>query len=368
MDDAAAHKDAPSVLTEIPRYAIGPAPASGADPDAPRTMLPDGIPPLNRALFALTLLTTTMAGAYVAGANLSLRHPLSFIASLPMGLSFSLPLMAILLAHEMGHYVTARRNGVNTSLPYFIPAPFPSVFFIGTFGAFIRLRQMPQNRRVMFDIGAAGPWAGMMIALPCVMIGLHLSEIQPLTQAAGGLELGNSLLFYGLSRWMLGVDPNLVNVNLSPIAFAGWLGFLVTMLNLLPVGQFDGGHVLYALTPRHHRKVSTIFVLGCVLMAVIPLALGRSFWAGWLLWAVIAVALGLGHPSTFDRDAPLGSSRTFAAWLTVALFVVTFMPSPISISAPSDTPEQQPDQSQSYSVRYHAPAAVTPRSVVTIPI
>jgi len=363
MDDATAYpayKDAPTVLTEIPRYAAELPPSIGPQP---HTMLPEGIPPLNLALFAITLLTTTMAGAYVAGAELSLRHPLAFITGLAMGLTFSLPLMAILLAHEMGHYVTARRNGVNTSLPYFIPAPMPSVFFIGTFGAFIRLRQMPQTRRIMFDIGAAGPWAGMIVALPCVLIGLHLSDIQPLTQSAGGLELGNSLLFYGLSRWMLGVDPNLVNVNLHPIAFAGWLGFLVTMLNLLPSGQFDGGHVLYALTPRHHRKVSTLFVFGCVLMFIVPLALGRSYWPGWLLWAVIAVGLGLGHPSTVDRDAPLGSGRTLAAWLTVALFVLTFMPSPISIGVPSDISPQQPEQSQSYSVMHHAPAPAIHRAI-----
>ncbi|MFZ0657971.1 MAG: site-2 protease family protein [Candidatus Binataceae bacterium] len=358
MEDAAAFRNAPNVLTEIPRYAAEIPPSIGPES---RAMLPEGIPPLNLALFAVTLLTTTMAGAYMAGAELPLRHPIAFVANLAMGLSFSIPLMAILLAHEMGHYVTARRNGVNTSLPYFIPAPYPSVFFIGTFGAFIRLRQMPQSRRMMFDIGAAGPWAGMMVALPCVIIGLHLSDIQPLTQSAGGLELGNSLLFYGLSRWMLGVDPNLVNVNLHPIAFAGWLGFLVTMLNLLPSGQFDGGHVLYALTPRHHRKISTLFVVGCVLMFFVPLALGRTYWAGWLLWAVIAVVLGLGHPSTVDRDAPLGRGRTFSAWLTIALFIVTFMPNPIWISSPADNPPQ-PEPSQSYSVMNHAPGPAMHRA------
>ncbi|HVA76650.1 MAG TPA: site-2 protease family protein [Candidatus Binataceae bacterium] len=366
MDDATAHRDAPGVLTDIPRYAAEVAPAIGPGPRVSHALLPEGIPPLNLVLFALTLLSTTMAGAYMTGADLSPRHPLGSIVGLASGLSFSLPLMAILLAHEMGHYVTARRNGVNTSLPYFIPAPFPSFFFIGTFGAFIRLRQMPPTRRVMFDIGAAGPWAGMMIALPCVLIGLHLSDIQPLTQGSGGLELGNSILFYGLSRWMLGVNPDLVNVNLHPIAFAGWIGFLVTTLNLLPVGQFDGGHVLYALSPRHHRKISTLFVLGCVLMVVIPLATGASFWGGWLLWAVIAVALGLGHPSTVDRDAPLGRRRTMAAWLTVALFILTFMPDPISISAPEQN-APQPQNSQTYDVMHHAaPRATHPAATIRL--
>jgi membrane-associated protease RseP (regulator of RpoE activity) len=368
MDEAAAPTNAPGVLTEIGRFATDAPPALGPGSREPRAIFRDGIPPLNLALFAITLLTTTMAGAYMAGADVALRHPFASLAGLASGLSFSLPLMAILLAHEMGHYVTARRNDVNTSLPYFIPAPFPSWFFIGTFGAFIRLRQMPPTRRVMFDIGAAGPWAGMMIALPCVMLGLHLSDIQPLTQGSGGLELGNSLLFYGLSRWMLGVNPDLVNVNLHPIAFAGWIGFLVTTLNLLPVGQFDGGHVLYALAPRHHRKISTLFVLGCVLMVVIPLAIGQSFWGGWLLWAVIAVALGLGHPSTVDRNAPLGRGRTIAAWLTVALFLLTFMPNPISISAPDEN-APQPQNSQTYDVIHRPPGAGAPaHHAVTIRI
>ena len=142
MDEAAANQGS-SVLTEIPRY--GPEVAKPMTPGRLR------IPALNLALFALTLLTTTMAGAYSAGADLSLLHPINSLAGLSAGLSFSIPLMAILLAHEMGHYLTSRRNGVNTSLPYFIPAPFPSYMIIGTFGAFIRIREMPPSRRTMFD-------------------------------------------------------------------------------------------------------------------------------------------------------------------------------------------------------------------------
>ena len=125
-------------------------------------------------------------------------HPLAALVSLRAGLSFSLPLMAILLAHEMGHYLTARFHGVPTSLPYFIPAP--PIFIIGTFGAFIRIRAMPRTRRMMFDIGAAGPWAGVIVAIPAVIIGLRLSEDTPLDKSLGGLELGNSMLFLGLAR------------------------------------------------------------------------------------------------------------------------------------------------------------------------
>jgi membrane-associated protease RseP (regulator of RpoE activity) len=350
MEESISHKSAPGVLTEIPRYAAQP-PQAQAAPAFERA----AIPPLNIALFFLTLLTTTMAGAYMAGADLSLWHPFASIAGLASGLSFSLPLMAILAAHEMGHYITARRNSVDTSLPYFIPAPFPSFFIIGTFGAFIKMRSMPRTRNAMFDIGAAGPWAGMLVAIPCVIIGLHLSDIGPLGQSTGGLELGNPLLFLGLARWMLGVNPNLVNVSLHPIAFAGWLGLFVTTLNLLPVGQLDGGHVMYTLFPKHHRAISKLFVVSCVLMVIVPLALGYSFWGGWLLWGLIAVALGLGHPSTADRDTPLDPGRRIAAWMTVVLFIVTFSPVPVSFSAPEPNQEQQP-QSQVYEIMHRVPA------------
>jgi membrane-associated protease RseP (regulator of RpoE activity) len=263
-------------------------------------------------------------------------------------LTFSVPLMAILLFHELGHYVTSRRNNVRVSLPYFIPAPLPSVFIIGTFGAFIRMKSLPRTRRVMFDVGAAGPWAGMLLAVPAVIIGLHYSEILPLDRSAGGLELGNSLLFLGLARWILGVNPNAVTINLHPIAFAGWIGLVVTTLNLLPVGQLDGGHVIYALFGRSHRAISRLFVICCVLMVVVPWIMGWSYWLGWLLWAVLLVFLGLGHPAALDADTPLDPRRRAAAWLTIALFVVTFSPVPFSLAPPAEAPN-----SQVYDVVHH---------------
>jgi membrane-associated protease RseP (regulator of RpoE activity) len=342
MDEPAAYGESPSVLTEIPRLAPHEArvvPAAGIP----------ALPPLNVALFLITLLTTTMAGAYMEGAELSIWHPLASLPMLASGLSFSIPLMAILLAHEMGHYVTSRRYGVDTSLPYFIPAPFPSIFLIGTFGAFIRMRSRPATRRVMFDIGAAGPWAGMAVALPCVIIGLALSHETP-ASVQGGLNFGNSLLFGWLTSWIMGVDPSVANVSLHPIAFAGWLGFFVTTLNLLPVGQFDGGHVIYALFPHHHRRISSLFVLSCVLLAVVPFLLGWNFWGGWLLWALLAIVLGLGHPSTVDRDTPLGFRRRLAAWATVALFILTFTPVPVSLTAPT-----QPQSTKPTWVMRHVP-------------
>jgi membrane-associated protease RseP (regulator of RpoE activity) len=346
MDEIITHKDAPTVLTNIPRYAAAMEPAD-------RALEPPRIPPLNIALFLLTLLTTTTAGAYMNGEMVSFAHPFLAVAALRSGLSFSIPLMMILLAHEMGHYLTSRYHGVDASLPYFVPAP-PSFFIIGTFGAFIRMRAPARTRRVMFDIGAAGPWAGVMLAIPAVIIGLYLSDVTPLDKSAGGLELGNSLLFLGLSHLVLGVDPSTVNVNLNPIAFAGWLGLFVTTLNLLPVGQLDGGHVIYALFPRRHRTISTLSVVSCVLLVVVPLALGRDPWWGWALWAVLLIALGLGHPSTVDRDTPLNPRRALAAWLTVALFIVTFSPVPLAF-VPPEAPLQPQQDSHSQEIIHHAP-------------
>ncbi len=342
---AARVSGSPAVLTDIPRYSQ----AGGSV--APVSARPR-IPRLNTALFFLTLLTTTMAGAYNQGAELSIFRPFSSALQLYMGLSFSLPLMAILLAHESGHYVVARRNRVDVSMPYFVPAPFPSFFMIGTFGAFIRMRSMPRSRRVLFDIGAAGPWAGIIVAIPVLVVGLALSRVGPLDKSTGGLELGNSMLFFELAKWILHVNPNSVSVDLSPMAFAGWLGFFVTTLNLLPASQLDGGHVIYALFGRRHRIISRLAVVACVLMVMIPYFLGLDFWGGWLFWAVLLFAFGLGHPVTADVDTPLDPMRRFAAWASIALFIVTFTPVPFSITAPS-APEQQ--EEKLYNVVVTAP-------------
>jgi membrane-associated protease RseP (regulator of RpoE activity) len=344
MDELVMRKDAP-VLTEIPRYTF-------SEETAPAPLARQQIPPVNLILFLVTMFTTTMIGALTAGADFSIWHPIHDLYALTAGLSFSLPLMAILLAHEMGHYVTARANGVDTSLPYFIPAPPMFPFLSGTFGAFIRIRQMPRTRRVMFDIGAAGPWAGVIVAIPMLIIGLKLSSVAPLDKSAGGFELGNSILFWGMTRVVLGVDPNTVNINLHATAFAAWIGILVTAINLLPMGQLDGGHVVYALFPRQHRRISILFVITCVFMVVVPFMFGYQFWGGWLLWAVLALMLGVGHPATVDRDTPLDPFRRRAAWLTVVLFAITFSPVPISFIPPQGPQQNPPEHTQ--EVSYHA--------------
>jgi len=371
MEESSAYKEVSPVLSDFPRFE-GPVEPIDAWRPAPQ---PWSVPRLNAVLFLLTLLTTTMAGADSAGAFVTLRAPLQSLINLRAGLSFSIPLMAILLAHEMGHYIASRRHGVEATLPYFIPAPFPSLFFVGTFGAFIRMKTPPRTRRAMFEIGAAGPWAGFAVAIVAVILGLKLSKITPLDTSAGGINLGNSIIFWTVSRVVLGIDPNTVNVDLHPIAFAGWIGLFVTTLNLLPVGQLDGGHVVYALLGgRVHRVVSRLCWAGCALMVVVPYALGYDFWSGWLIWFVLVFFLGLGHPSTVDAQTPLAGNRRSMAWATVALFILTFSPVPVSFVPPSPSQsqpqeqQQDPSQSPGISVMLRLPAAAPDATITRRPI
>lgn len=288
--------------------------------------------------FLATFVTTTMAGAVHSGVD-----PFTRPWAMGVGLSFSVPLLAILLAHEFGHYFAAKFHDVRATLPLFIPAP---PLLVGTFGAFIRLHGMPRTRRALFDVGAAGPWAGLLVALPVVAIGLRLSRVMPLDAAAGrgGLELGTSILFDWLSRRILGVDPNQATILLHPTALAGWFGLFVTFLNLLPVGQLDGGHVVYALFGRRHQRIARVF------FAVI-FAMGFLGWQGWWLWCFLLLfVVRLDHPDTMDADTPLDPVRRLLAWLTIAAFVLTFMPVPLTapqedeavLEIPSGEPARPP--------------------------
>ena len=279
-----------------------------------------GFPVLHVALFLATLATTSMAGAFQQGAN-----PFSDPATLLLGLPFAATLLSILLSHEMGHYLLARAHGIRATLPYFIPAP-PPFIIVGTFGAFIRMKSLPANRRALFDVGAAGPWAGVLLAIPAALVGLSLSEVRPLTPFdEGGIILGDSFLFSMLTRLVLGVSTNEVSIVLHPIALAGWFGLFVTFLNLLPVGQLDGGHVIYSLFGRWHRWISRGSLAAILL-------LGFHGWMGWFVWVVLLSMLGLDHPPTLDLYSSLDPRRKLYAWCTVVLFVLTFMPEPISLA------------------------------------
>ena len=322
-------------MSEIRDLEVVPAYA----PLPPLRTAPYEVPPPRRigssttthlVLFFLTFLTTTMAGALHVGVD-PLHDPLGMIHGLP----FSFTLMLILLCHELGHYVLAAVHRVPATLPYFIPGP---PFLVGTFGAFIKMHGMPRSRRALFDVGAAGPWAGFVIAVPAVILGLSWSEVRPLGgELEGGLSLGNSILFSTLSSTVLGVHPDDVTILLHPVALAGWFGIFVTFLNLLPIGQLDGGHVIYALFGRKHRKIARLFF-------VVVLGLGFLGWQGWFLWAfLLGFVLRVDHPDTQDSDTPLDPFRKFAAWATIGIFVLTFMPVPLSVldAVPGSAPTRR---------------------------
>jgi membrane-associated protease RseP (regulator of RpoE activity) len=287
------------------------------------------------ALFLLSFFTVWMGGALLSGADVAVTLPLmgrealaGWIGQLKAGtgLDFAVALMGILLAHEMGHYVLARRYTINASPPFFLPAP-PWLNFIGTFGAFIRLRSPVVDRRQLLDVGAAGPWAGFAVALAALLVGLSQSEVMtevgpsPLAVMFGDatVYLGDSLITRWARGWLVGEGT----VALSPLAQAGWFGVLVTMLNLMPLGQLDGGHVLYALVRDRQRFIG-------MAAWVSLLILGREFW-GWWFWAGFTLLLGGGriaHPTVLDRHRPLPASRHLLGWATVVLLVVTFTPRP----------------------------------------
>ena len=235
------------------------------------------------------------------------------------GLPFSLTLLAIFLAHEMGHYLACMRYGVEATLPYFVPAP-PEVG--GTLGAFIRIRSAIYARRDLFDIGIAGPLAGFVFVLPTLGIGLALSKIIPGIAGQGSIQLGDPLLLLILERAIFpGVPP--ADIALHPVAVAGWVGILATALNLLPIGQSDGGHILYAITGDRHGTLSKV----CTLLLV---PLGIFVWWFWLVWAAALFWLGRRHPAIVD-PAPLGGSRVRFALLGAAVFLLCFTAAPTNL-------------------------------------
>ena len=284
---------------------------------------------LHVVLFIAAIITTSVGGAMFAGVIdpwrlEALIHPRA-------GFIFSIPLLAILLAHESGHYVTARRYRVDVSPPYFIPFP-AALDLIGTLGAFIRIRSPIFDRRTLFDVGVAGPLAGVVFAIPILLLGLHgstalpgIASPEPLAHQfvrfnGDPILIGDSLLLMAC-RAMVGLHGL---VELSPLAVAGWVGILVTSLNLLPLAQLDGGHVAFAMHPGAQPVVAR-----AMWIALIPLGF---VWQGWWFWAVLSLAIGRGklvHPPVIAPERPLDANRRFVGWLAVALFILTFMPLPI---------------------------------------
>lgn len=301
-------------------------------------------------LFAATCATTFFAG------GLGGEEQIVFLPG--DGLLYAASIMGILLIHEMGHFLAARRHRVDASLPYFIPAPFPP---IGTFGAVIRMRTPPRTRVSLLDIGAAGPLAGMVVAVVVCFVGLELSEVRPLAALPEHAILeGNSLVYLALKKLAHpGLGPG-DDVFLHPVAWAGWLGLLVTSLNLLPAGQLDGGHILYALAgPARHRRVARAVHLAVFGMGIAGLACQMMLLHGpttsaleeagllgvvlrgtgmivWLVWAVLLYFVGGEHPPVENQaefDQPLPRARRVAGVVSLLVLVITFTPvvwSPVS--------------------------------------
>lgn len=297
-------------------------------------------PTLNIILLLLTVFTTLTIGSLQQGGNvfffrdlatdpmvqsnfwhilwrsLLSRNPL-MLGELVKGIPFSFSLILILGSHELGHYLTARRYGVDATLPYFLPIPHP---LIGTMGAFIRIKSPIPNRRALVRLGAAGPLVGFVLAVPVVIVGMMLSKPVMPDPSQGSIALGSSLLFGLLSRAFFPHLPPGYDVQLHPLAFAGWLGFFITALNLLPLGQLDGGHIAYVALGKWQRTFRIV---------ALAAMLGLGFlWSGWFFWGVLVLILGLGHPPTLDEVSPLTRTDWVLIVAAILVFILTFIPNP----------------------------------------
>lgn len=290
----------------------------------------------NVVLFLLTCLTTLLAGTMFSGsptfdAYRASREPLAWMLS---GVPFAATLLGILVVHEFGHYFTARARGAAVSLPYFIPAP-PLIFMAGTLGAIIRMRSAARDRNALFDIAAAGPLAGLAVAVPAALLGLAWSTVVP-APPGPHLVFGESLLTRALVWLRFGALPDGMVVSTHPIADAAWFGFLVTALNLLPAGQLDGGRIGFALSPRHHRTlgrltVAALATLGIVVAGVFYVT--RPDWTSmipgvnWLvLAALIRFVLGYAHGPLLDPMEPLTRGRRIVGLACLLLLVLMVPP------------------------------------------
>jgi hypothetical protein len=276
--------------------------------------------PLHWLLFFATIATTTWAGALDAGVNL-LRQPERFAVGLP----YSLALLLILGSHELGHYFAARIHGIQVTPPYFIPVPFA----LGTFGAFIKIKSITPDRRALFDVAVAGPLAGLVFAIPALLIGLRFSEVLPADASVGqvGVNVGSSILLSCLATISLGataLDGN--HLVLHPLAFAGWLGLIVTALNLLPIGQLDGGHISHALFgSRNARGISMVAMVSLFLLALFV-------WPGLMFWAFIVFFIAGTRDAPAANDlTPLDFPRKALGYFAFLLLLLIIVPVPHSL-------------------------------------
>jgi Peptidase family M50 len=298
---------------------------------------------LHLLLLLGTVLTTLVVGAgmqYDFNQNRSVGlfdtqgsnpiFPIEWVLEQPqrlkLGIPFSFSLMLILLCHEMGHFLFCLYYRVWATLPYFLPMPFISP--IGTVGAFIRIRGPIRSRSALFDIGVAGPIAGFVVACVAMVVGLKLSRPLPANVGPAAIQLGYPLIFK-ITNWLLGIGTmgsqvTLARTEFHPVAVAAWVGMFATALNLLPGGQLDGGHIVYAMAPRKHRWVSILTALVLIPMAV-------YLWLGWLIWAVFLLLTGLFHPRIPEFPPP-GRGRRFVLGLAALMLILCFTPAPFHLS------------------------------------
>jgi membrane-associated protease RseP (regulator of RpoE activity) len=312
-------------------------------------------PLINLILFIVTLFSVLFAGA-ITHYNGPLSSDFSIITpylldALKLGLAFAVSILAILLAHEFGHYLAARYHKTQVTLPFFIPFPFS---YFGTMGAFIQLKEPPRNKRILLDIGIAGPLAGLLVAVPILLLGLYLSELDhlPVVLRPGqGFSLEGNSILYLLAKYVVfgewlpspvsygGLHPLVYwiryfftgmptpfgakDVLLHPVAWAGWAGLLVTALNLIPAGQLDGGHILYVLFGKKARAVLPFILVALVVLGTI--------WPGWWLWAVIIFLIGRVYAEPLDQITPLDPKRRALAILGLVVFVLVFTPIPLTL-------------------------------------
>ena len=285
---------------------------------------------LNVLLFIITVFSTFFVGislslnykyAEVVAQNSQVLLDLEKIKDpqiILLSITYAAVLIAILLGHELGHFLTCRYYKINATLPYFIPAPT----MIGTLGAFIKIKSPITRKQQLFDIGVAGPLTGFFLSVPALIYGLSLSKLIPPFPSEQGLILGEPLLLKIMEGIIFKNVPPDYSIFLHPVAFAGWVGILITSFNLFPVGQLDGGHVSYALFGTRSRSIARFF-LG------VFVAMGVFFWVGWFIWAFIILFLGLSHPRVLDEAAHLSPRRKFIAYVIILIFILSFIPDPI---------------------------------------
>ncbi len=325
---------------------------------------------LHAVLFVLTLFTTLWAGAFWGGRlSMNFVSLRLFFDALGSGVPYSVCLLGFLSVHEFGHYFAAMLHRVRATLPFYIPVPpLPFLLSLGTMGAVIKIRERIPETRSLFDIGISGPLSGFAVCIGLLVYGFlnlppvdFIYAVHPEYATHGGLQalvpkgslvLGKNLLWRGLEYFIAPKNlPPMTEMYHYPILFTGWLGSLVTAMNLLPVGQLDGGHITYAMFGRRgHEKVARVFLIFITLLGVpalaemvlamlghegvafIPPLLLQWSWPGWMLWAfVLWRMIGVSHPST-DNDHPLDGLRTGYGWASIGVFVVTFMPVPFGLT------------------------------------